>query len=209
MSASSRIDRIFLRGLAAFVPMALTIYIVYWLVTTAETVTRNLLSKVVPDALKDYLFPGLGLFVVVLIIFALGFFLGAYLARVLYELLVRVLMRIPVVKSIYGMLRDMLDFFTQGKRAKYNRVVMVKLFGQNMRVIGFVTREDFSELPAGIGNEGDVCVYLPMSYQLGGYVVMVPREAVEPIEMSMEDALRFAVTAGMGGKDEDTKRKRA
>ncbi len=200
MSAHSRIDKIFLRGLIAFVPMALTIYIVYWTITRAEAVTRNLIAYVIPER---FLVPGMGLFIAVLVVFLLGLFLSAYLARVIYGFGERVLERIPVVKSIYGMIRDMLDFFTHRKKAQYDRVVMVRLFGGDMKVIGFVTRDDFHDLPVGIGDAKTIGVYLPMSYQLGGYLVMVPKESVEPVDMSMEDALRFAVTAGMGGREEE------
>lgn len=201
MSASSRLDKIFLRGLAAFVPAALTLYIVYWTIATAETITRALIAHVVPER---YLFPGMGLVIAVSVIFALGVFLSAYLARVVYGFGERLLQRIPVVKSIYGMIRDTLSFFTHQKTARYDRVVMVSI-GPGVRVIGFVTRDDFRNLPAGIGDANTVGVYLPMSYQLGGYLVMVAKDAVAPVDMSMEDALRFAVTAGMGREPGSTR----
>ena len=69
-----------------------------------------------------------------------------------------------------------------------------------MKLLGFVTREDFSDLPAGLAGEGVVAVYLPMSYQIGGYTVMLPRSAIEPVNMSMQDAMKFAVTGGMKAK---------
>jgi uncharacterized membrane protein len=64
-------------------------------------------------------------------------------------------------------------------------------------VLGFVTREDFGTMPVGLGGPDVVAVYLPMSYQIGGYTVLLPRRLVEPVDMSVEDALRFTVTAGM------------
>jgi uncharacterized membrane protein len=67
-----------------------------------------------------------------------------------------------------------------------------------LRLIGFITREDFGDLPVGIGGDDAVAVYLPMSYQIGGFTTMVPRSAVQPVDMSIEQAMRFAVTAGMG-----------
>ena len=64
-------------------------------------------------------------------------------------------------------------------------------------MIGFVTRSDFSSLPAGIGEEGEIAVYLPLSYQIGGYTVIVPRSAVKPVNMSTHRAMGFVVTGGM------------
>jgi uncharacterized membrane protein len=83
---------------------------------------------------------------------------------------------------------------TGGARSDLERVVSVP-FGPG-RVIGFVTQEN----PRALGPEAGsdlIAVYLPMSYQIGGYTVLLPRRLVEPVDMSVEDALRFAVTAGM------------
>ena len=48
--------------------------------------------------------------------------------------------------------------------------------------------------------EGHCAVYVPISYQLGGYTIYLPRSRLTPINMSVEDALRFAITAGMSGE---------
>ncbi len=77
------------------------------------------------------------------------------------------------------------------------QVVMVELPGFGMRLLGFVSRRDFSDLPAGIGAEGDVAVYLPMSYQIGGYTIFLPRSRVQPVDLSREMAMKFILTAGL------------
>ena len=64
-------------------------------------------------------------------------------------------------------------------------------------MLGGLTRNDFSDLPPGVGFEGEVAVYLPMSYQVGGYTVMVPRASINPVQMSREEAMRFVLTAGL------------
>jgi uncharacterized membrane protein len=66
-----------------------------------------------------------------------------------------------------------------------------------MYLLGFVTRQDLSRLPLGMEGRDTIAVYLPMSYQIGGYTLLLPRTMVEPVQMSMEDALRFTITAGM------------
>jgi uncharacterized membrane protein len=70
-----------------------------------------------------------------------------------------------------------------------------------MRLLGFITRSDFSDLPPGVGKEGEVAVYLPMSYQVGGYTILVPRSRVTAVDMSREEALRFLLTAGIKAQD--------
>jgi uncharacterized membrane protein len=77
------------------------------------------------------------------------------------------------------------------------QVVSVQYPGTQMRLLGFITRSDFSDLPQGVANADDVAVYLPMSYQVGGYTVVVPRSQITPVNMARDEAMRFVLTAGL------------
>ena len=68
-----------------------------------------------------------------------------------------------------------------------------------MKVIGFVTQAIPDQLPEGFREDDSVLVYLPLSYMIGGYAVLVPRSAIRPLDMSMEKAMRFTLTAGVTG----------
>ncbi|MCK5092775.1 MAG: DUF502 domain-containing protein, partial [Gammaproteobacteria bacterium] len=68
-----------------------------------------------------------------------------------------------------------------------------------MKVIGFVTQAVPERLPEGFREEDSLLVYLPLSYMIGGYAVLVPRSAVRPLDMNMEEAMRFTLTAGVTG----------
>jgi uncharacterized membrane protein len=108
--------------------------------------------------------------------------------------------RIPLVKTIYGAVRDLLGFFGKsGELGAVNQVVMVSI-GDTGRVVGLLTRERFDGLPAGLGGEGYVAVYVPFSYQIGGFTLILPSEEVKPLDMSLEEAMRFIVTAGATGR---------
>jgi uncharacterized membrane protein len=107
----------------------------------------------------------------------------------------KVLLEIPLVRSVYAALRDLLGLFADNKEPSL-QVVSLDLPG-NMRVLGFITRADFSDAPAGIARADEVAVYLPMSYQIGGYTVFVPKSACKPVEMSREEAMKFILTAGL------------
>jgi uncharacterized membrane protein len=107
------------------------------------------------------------------------------------------LLEIPLVRSVYTALRDLFGLIAKGQDANALQVVSVALPGTGMRALGFVSRSDFSDLPAGIGREGEVAVYLPMSYQIGGYTLFMPRDQAVPVAMSREDAMKFILTAGL------------
>jgi uncharacterized membrane protein len=190
-------SKIFLTGLAAILPVALTVYILIWLGTSAEGLFGGLIKLLLPD--RWYL-PGMGLVAGVALIFVVGLMLRTWVMRRLFGWGERLLSRIPLVKAIYGSIRDLMGFFAGGKGQGFSQVVLVRLGNTDMQVLGFVTRDDFSDLPAGMGGPDTVAVYMPMSYQIGGYTAMLPRTAVTPVSMSMQEAMRFAVTGGMKSK---------
>ncbi len=77
----------------------------------------------------------------------------------------------------------------------------MRLPHSEQKLLGLVTRQSFEDTPAGMGDEHSVAVYLPMSYQIGGFTLILPRDQIEPIDMSIEDGLRFALTAGVTVQD--------
>jgi uncharacterized membrane protein len=184
----------FLRGLVTLLPIILTVYILYWLAVSAEAMLGRPLKVLLPDWMYR---PGLGLLAGVVLVFVVGLVMEVYAARRLLAMLERALLRVPVVKSVYGAIRDFAGFISESsKQRSTGQVVRVRV-ADDMHVVGFVTREEFAGMPAGLADADSIAVYLPMSYQIGGYTVLLPRRLVEPINMSVEDALRFAVTAGM------------
>ena len=191
-----RLGKIMFQGLVALLPAVLTIYIVFWLVRSAETVVGAMLKVVLPDG---WYIPGMGLMTGLVVTFLFGLALNAFLVRRLLGLSEKFMNRIPLVKTLYGSLKDFIGFFTAKRESQLNQVVTIELElgGTPMRMIGFVTRNDFSDLPAGIGNEGEIAVYIPMSYQIGGYTVIVPRSAVKQVDISINRAMGFVVTGGM------------
>ncbi len=190
------VSRIFLQGLMAVVPVGATIYILYWLGTTAEGV----LKQIVPG---EWYVSGMGVVFGIGIVFIIGLLLSAWFVRKLFEWGEAVLQHIPLVKTLYGSVRDLLSFFDSSKKDGFNQVVMVNFADRQARLIGLVTRDEFGDVPAGIGSDDSVAVYLPMSYQMGGFTVIVPKALIEPIDMSIEEAMRFALTAGMSTEKKD------
>lgn len=188
--------KVFLRGLAAILPLALTGWLVYAAVAAGEALLHNLVLLVLPE---ERYWPGMGFLASIALIFVAGLLMYSFVVRRLYRRLVALVERIPVVKSVYGMILDVVRLFGSGEHRPFRRVVLVNL-GNGAELVGFLTRDDFGDLP-GFG-DGKVAVYLPMSYQLGGYTVIVGVDQVRELAMSAEDALRFCVTAGVAQQAE-------
>jgi uncharacterized membrane protein len=184
--------KLFFRGLAATLPLALTGYLVYAAVLAAERLLRTAVLLFVRE---EHYWPGMGFLLSIALVLAVGTLMYSFVVRRVYGVLTALLERIPVVKSVYGMVVDVVRLFGSAEQRPFRKVVVV-MHENGVEQLGFLTREDFADLP-GIG-DGKVAVYLPMSYQLGGFTLLVPRARVREVEMSAEDALRFCITAGVG-----------
>jgi uncharacterized membrane protein len=183
-------------GLVTVLPLALTVYVIWWVVHTLEEWLRRALIGLRLVSPQHY-WPGLGLVAGFLMLLAVGSLVNAYAGKIFLKYWNDFLGRIPFVKTLYGGFRDVVSLLPSGSGEKRDlqRVVLAR-FGQ-VRAIGFVTREDVPTVLNAHGGREWVTVYFPMSYAFGGYTVYVPREHVEPLEISVEDAMRLAITAGL------------
>ena len=188
------ISKIFLTGIFTVLPILVTIYLVVWLFSAVERVLGNSLLFLLPD---QYYLAGMGLLAGLVLVFITGLLMRAWLFRQIIKAGEELLMHVPLVKVVYKALKDLFGMFSGDQDSGKLQVVSVQYPGTQMRLLGFITRSDFSDLPQGVANADDVAVYLPMSYQVGGYTVMVPRNQVTPIKMAHEEAMRFVLTAGL------------
>ncbi len=186
------LGRILLKGLLAILPIGLTIYLVYWLGVTTEGLLSGPLKLLLP---VQFYRPGMGLVAGFLLLLVVGLLVNAYVVRRSLQFGESLLLRVPVVKTVYSALRDLTSLVGPAARKReLERVVMVR-FGPG-RVIGFVTQENAS-VRGATGAEGLVAVYLPMSYQIGGYTVYLPRDQIEATDLSVEEAMRIVLTGGL------------
>ena len=189
------ISKILITGFITLLPIVLTIYLLYWLAVSSEQVMGSALRLVLPEAAY---FPGLGMIAGLAVVFIVGLMMNAYMVRKIFALGEQLLYHLPLIKTVYRAFRDFFDFFSP-KRNQFGQVVAVTFNG--VELVGFVTQEDPQRLPESFRERDSVLVYLPMSYMVGGYTVLVPRSDLRPLKMSMEEAMRFILTAGITGKD--------
>lgn len=187
------LSKIFFTGLAALLPVVVTISIVWWLGATFETFLGGLFKLVIPER---YYLPGLGIALGIVLTFGVGLLTKAWLFRKIFEWWDGLFHRIPLVKTVYGAVRDFMSFISGDANRQFNRVVLVEFDQPAMKLMGFVTREDFSQFEE-LGSDDEVAVYFPMSYQIGGYTLFLSKSRLVPVDMPMEDAMRFVVTAGL------------
>ena len=175
------------RGIIAIAPLALSIGIIYWLFSFLE----ELVGPPMRALFGKYYYPGMGIVAAVVVLFFIGVLLNTWIISHITTLFERLFKRIPIFNSLYKMVKNVTHFFQASPGGEQQQVVEVTIAGHTL--VGFITRESFSEFPEM--DQSRVAVFLPMSYQIGGYTVLVPRSDIKPINISIEDALQYSLIA--------------
>ena len=190
------ISRYIITGLVTILPVVLTLYLLYWFAVSAESILGGLMQAVFP---QDWYWPGMGLAAGLLVVFIAGLLMNAYLVQSLFAKGEQLFYHMPFIKSVYRAIRDFFDYFSPTTKKEFEQVVAVTIGDTNMQMIGFVTQAIPEKMPESFREDDSILVYLPLSYMIGGYAVLVPRSMVRPLDMKIEEAMRFTLTAGVTG----------
>jgi uncharacterized membrane protein len=193
-----RLSQYFFRGLMTILPLGLTVYVLYMFISWMDSLAMSVISPII----GDFYLPGLGIVLGVGAIVGLGFLISQPVTTRLLSWVEFPFTNLPVVKSIYSSLKNFADFFSPHQEHN-QQVVVLRMPGNEMSIVGLVTRQSMYGLPKGLAEIDQVAVYLPMGYMIGGYTVFVPRTWIEPIDMSVEEAMRSTLIAWMASKRSD------
>ncbi|MGB5445035.1 MAG: DUF502 domain-containing protein [Psychromonas sp.] len=190
------ISRNIIAGLVTMLPVVLTLYLLYWFAVTAESMLGSLMQIVLP---QDWYWPGMGLAAGLVVVFFAGLLMNAYLVQRLFATGEQVFYHLPFIKSVYRAMRDFFDYFSPASKKEFDQVVAVTIGDSNMQVVGFVTQAIPEKMPESFREDDCILVYFPLSYMIGGYTVLVPRNMVRKLDMKIEEAMRFTLSAGVTG----------
>jgi len=180
-----RISQYFLQGLLFLMPLFVTVYVVYWIFVRI-------------DGVLDLPVPGLGFLVTVVFITLIGFVASNFLTRNIVHFVDRIFARLPLVKMIYSAIKDLVNAFV-GDKKSFNRPVQVVIDReQNLRVLGFATRESLESL----GMENSMAVYLPQSYNFAGNLIIVDKNEVIPLAADPGEVMKLIVSGGVSARYE-------
>ena len=190
------LNKTFFTGLIALLPITATLYLFFWVMGAAEGVFGRIIQFILPD---QWYKPGMGIAASLIMIFIGGLLMESILIKAFATRFEEIIYRVPLVKSIYGATREFVSFLRDGQ-SKGLRQVVAYTFADNITMVGFVTKRDLSFIDNDITN-GKVAVYFPLSYQIGGYTIIVPADQLTPLDMPMDQAMRFVMTAGIVEKE--------
>ena len=181
-----------IKGLLIVLPIALSIYIVIWAVTTVDSwLNVNNILGVDPRTGESRNIPGLGLALVIALILTAGIFVTNFVTEPMYNWFNRWMNRLPGLNFIYSSIKDLTEAFV-GDEKKFNHPVLVEMTADVKR-IGFLTQNDLSS----IGLPGDCVVYFPFSYSFAGQVCVVSKDKIKELDMNAADAMKLVVSGGV------------
>ena len=173
------ITRSFAQGLLVLAPVAITIWVVWFTVTTL-------------DRWLDTSVPGLGIVIAAAGITLIGYLTGNVVGHQLLSWLEAGLQRVPLIRILYNSLRDLFGAFV-GQKRKFDKPVTVEINKHGLKVLGFLTSEHFDDPQLA----GHVSVYLPESYNFAGNLIVVPRERVHPLDADGAEFMAFIISGGV------------
>lgn len=188
-----------LRGLLLLVPIVISVQFLVWLARTLEAQLQPVVTLLLPAS--SY-FPGLAVLLFLLSAFVVGVLTRHILMRKVVTVLENWLEKMPVIGSIYPVVRQLTDLLSD--RGKDNgKVVLVELPGGQGQAIGLVMLQGGRDRLEWLPPDSDL-VYLPMSYQVGGYSLILPRASLQPLDMKMGEALQMIVMGGVAHGSRDS-----
>jgi uncharacterized membrane protein len=192
----------FLTGLVVVAPAVLTI----WLITSVvEFIDAKVLPLVpaalVPQSLQDIQIPGLGVVVFLVFTLVVGWLAKGLIGRSIIGLGEDIVARMPVVRSIYNGLKQIAETVLSKSDAKFDRACLVQYPRPGLWAIAFISTRTRGEIAARIGTP-TVSVFLPTTPNpTSGFLLFVPESDVIELDMSVEDAAKLVISAGLVSPD--------
>lgn len=182
--------RNFINGVLTIVPIILVIYVVYKTFMFLDSFLGNILRPFMQEA---YI-PGIGLLVTIVLITILGWMSTKFFTGTIIRMIDRLLEKIPIVKTIYSVIKDTFNSFL-GEKKSFSKVALITIPGTDIKSMGFITTENLEGLYDPLKDY--VAVYIQQTFQVAGFTFLIPKNQVEIIDVKPEEAMKFILSGGM------------
>jgi uncharacterized membrane protein len=192
----SVLRRYLVAGLLVWLPLAATFFVIRLLVTWMDGSLLLLPEVYRPDNLLGFHIPGLGVVLSLAIVLLTGLVAANLFGRKLVGQWERILSRIPLVRSVYSAVKQLVETMLSGNNNAFRKVVLVEFPRHGMWTLAFVTGEIQGPVHRATGEEV-VSVYIPTTPNpTGGYFVLVPREDLRELDLSVDEGLKMLLSMG-------------
>lgn len=202
----TRLRNYFLTGIVVTAPISLTVYLTWeFIAWVDDRVTPLVPAKYNPETYLPFSIPGLGLLIMVVFLTFVGFVTANFFGRALIKFGERLVNRVPIVRTIYNALRQILEtVFTQSSTS-FRQVVLVEYPRRGIWTTAFVTSDTEGEV-ARLFDDEMINIYVPTTPNpTSGFLLIAPRKDLIFLDVSVEEATKFVISLGIiASEDPDT-----
>tara|TARA_B100000945_G_scaffold281756_1_gene249685 strand:+ start:2061 stop:2672 length:612 start_codon:yes stop_codon:yes gene_type:complete len=182
----------FIAGIVVLIPIGITLYLTLFIIK----ISSNILPKEInPNHYLPYNIPGLEIVISVVLITFIGWLSLSFIGKKLFDVFEAILNKIPILRTIYSAVNQLIETFTKSKSDKKN-VVLVEYPRKGVWAVGFATKENTGEIKKKTNVEL-INVFVPTTPNpTSGFLLMFPKNEIIYLEMSFEEASKFIVSAG-------------
>jgi uncharacterized membrane protein len=191
-SILARIRNYFIAGMVVLIPIGITVYLTIFLVSISSKI---LPKEINPNHYLPYDIPGVEILMSIFIITLIGWISLSFLGKKLLNLFDNILKKIPILRTIYPAIGQMIETFTKSEKGKKN-VVLVEYPRKGSWAVGFATKKNSGEISEKT-NKKLINVFVPTTPNpTSGFLLMFPEDEVIYLDLTFEEASKFIVSAG-------------
>lgn len=188
-----RLRGYFLAGILVTAPISITIYLTYIFLNFVDRTVARLL----PDIYANYAVPGIGIIIALVFFILVGWFARNFLGRLMIRIAEYIVDRMPVIRTLYGAIKQIFETIMASKSQAFRDVVMLEYPRRGVWSIGFVTGRSEGEVQRLTDSE-TINVFVPTTPNpTSGYLLFVPKKELHFLEMTVEEGVKLVVSAGI------------
>ena len=194
----SKIRSYFLTGVIITAPVGLTFYVAILFIGFVDSRVRNIIpEKYHYDNLLPIEIPGIGLLFVFVLLTFIGFLTAGFIGRFIIKLGERIISRLPIIRSVYGALKQIFESVLASSSKSFREVVLIEYPRKGVWAIGFITGDTKGEVQNAT-KENMVNVFLPTTPNpTSGFLLFVPRKDVIILDMNVEEGIKMVISGGI------------
>ncbi|MDD5223614.1 MAG: DUF502 domain-containing protein [bacterium] len=196
---TKRIKNYFLAGILVMVPLVITIWVIALFIGWTDNFLDFLPPRFHPHTYIPI--PGWGIIIAVILIFTSGMITTNYLGKKMLGFWGRQVEKIPLIRSIYGSVRQLLESLFLQTGRHFQRVVLIEFPRSGMYSIAFITGETKQEILDKTGKKLVNLFYPTTPNPTSGFFIMLPEEEITELDMSVEDAFKLIISGGILSED--------
>ena len=193
----ARFRRYFFAGLAAFLPLALTVYLMIITFNFADGILGKYLAPYFRREFGFYLH-GVGIIIYIIFITFIGFLVTTFIDRRIYSFFEGFLLKVPFFKQVYPAFKEIASFLLPKEKSNFKQVVLIPFPSKGTYSIGFLTNYTAKEINEKADEELCNIFVAHVPNPLTGFVILVPKKDVIVLDnITVEGAIRYLVSAGV------------